>query len=104
MIKKSNMRSPNVRGDQPGETSKIINDVHYHKGDKVKLILGKRRSDAIDLLMNNKIVTIEIIYTDYEDNIHIAVTLDDDPGQEMKRELGLYSYYAPDEVEKFYKM
>jgi hypothetical protein len=93
------MRSPNVINDAPGDTSKIVDGIEYRKGDKVKLKLGKRLSDAMDMMMDNKIATIEIIYTDYEDKTHIAVTIDEDPGQEMKRELGLYLYFSPDEME-----
>jgi hypothetical protein len=93
------MRSPNVINDAPGDKSKIVGGIEYRKGDKVKLKLGKRLSDAMDMMMDNKMATIEIIYTDYEDKTHIAVTIDEDPGQEMKRELGLYLYFSPDEME-----
>jgi hypothetical protein len=93
------MRSPNVINDAPGDSSKFVGGVQYRKGDKVQLKLGKRLSDAMDMMMDNKMATIEIIYTDYEYKINIAVTLDDDPGQEMKRELGLYLYFSTDEME-----
>ena len=94
------MRAAGLMNDTAGDTIKTINGIEYRKGDKVWLRLGKRRTDAIDLLMDNKIATIEIIYTDYEDQFHMAVTLDDDPAQEMRRDLGLYLYFKPDEVEK----
>lgn len=94
------MRAAGLMNDTAGDNIKIINGIEYRKGDKVWLRLGKRRTDAIDLLMDNKIATIEIIYTDYEDQFHMAVTLDDDPAQEMRRDLGLYLYFKPDEVEK----
>ena len=93
------MRSPNLMNDAPGDNSRIIDGIEYHKADKVRLMLGRRRSDTMDILMDNKIATIETIYTDYEDQVHLAVTLDDDPGQEMKRELGLYLYFIPGEVQ-----
>ncbi len=93
------MRAAGLINDTAGDTIKIINDILYRKGDKVRLRLGQRRSDAIDMLMDSKIATIEIIYTDYEDKFHLAVTLDDDPGQDMRRELGLYLFFSPDEVE-----
>lgn len=93
------MRAASAMGDAPGDTFKIINGIEYRKGDKVRLKLGQRRADAADLLMDKRIATIEIIYTDYEDNIHIAVTIDDDPGQEMRREFGLYLFFSPQEVE-----
>ena len=94
------MRAAALMNDTAGDTIKTINGIEYQKGDKVWLRLGKRRTDAIDLIMDNKIATIEIIYTDYEDQLHFAVTLDDDPAQEMRRDLGLYLYFKPDEVEK----
>jgi hypothetical protein len=84
--------------DSPGELVKMVNGILYSKGDKVRLTLGQRRSDAADMLLNDRIATIEIIYTDYEDNVHIAVTMDDDPGQEMLRDLGIYRYFSPEEM------
>ena len=86
-------------GEMPGELVKLINGVLYSKGDKVRLKLGKRRSDASDMFLDGKIATIEIIYTDYDDNVHIAVTMDDDPGQDLQRDMGIYRFFSPDEVE-----
>ena len=43
--------------------------------------------------------TIERIYRDYEDGVHLAVTVDDDPGQELMRDIGRYLYFKPAEVE-----
>jgi len=86
-------------GDTPGELVKLIDGILYSKGDKVRLKLGQRRSDAADVLLDNRIATIEIIYTDYEDNVHLAVTMDDDPGQDLLRELGIYRFFSPAEVE-----
>jgi hypothetical protein len=51
--------------DSPGELVKMVNGILYSKGDKVRLKLGQRRSDAADMLLNDRIDTIEIIYTDY---------------------------------------
>ena len=93
------MRITDLMGDAPGEVVKMIAGIMYSKGDKVRLKLGQRRSDASDILINGRIATIEIIYTDYDDNAHIAVTMDDDPGQDLQRELGIYRYFSPEEVE-----
>ncbi len=94
------MRTPGSMGDTPpGDVVKIVDGILYSKGDKVRLTLGKRRSDASDTLIDGRIATIEIIYTDYDDNIHFAVTLDDDPAQEMQRDLGMYRFFSPDEIE-----
>ena len=93
------MRSTGLREDTPGELVKMIDGILYSKGDKVKLNLGKRRSDTSDIFLNGKIATIEVIHTDYDDNIHFAVTIDDDPGQDLLRELGMYLYFSPEEIE-----
>ena len=93
------MRAPGTMGDTPGEVVKMIDGILYSKGDKVRLKLGQRRSDASDMFLNNRIATVEIIYTDYEDQVHLAVTMDDDPGQDMLRDLGIYRFFSPLEVE-----
>ena len=46
-----------------------------------------------------RVATIERIYRDYEDGVHLAVTVDDDPGQELMRDIGRYLYFTPAEVE-----
>jgi len=93
------MRAAGLMDDKPGETVKMIDGVLYSKGDKVLLRLGKKRSDISDIFLNGRIATIEVIHTDYDDNIHIAVTMDDDPGQDLLREIGLYLYFSPSEIE-----
>jgi len=93
------MRTSDAMGNAPGEVVKIVNGILYSKGDKVRLKLGQRRSDASDMLIDGRIATIEIIHTDYDDKVHIAVTMDDDPGQDMLRDLGIYRFFSPAEVE-----
>ena len=93
------MRTSDAMGNTPGEVVKIVNGILYSKGDKVRLKLGQRRSDASDMLIDGRIATIEIIHTDYDDKVHIAVTMDDDPGQDMLRDLGIYRFFSPVEVE-----
>lgn len=86
--------------DKPGDDYKVVDGTEYNKGDKLKLILNKRRSDAADVFMNGKIATIETIYTDYDDKIYFAVTIDEDPGQDLMRQMKIYRFFLPDEVEK----
>ena len=93
------MRSPDAMGNTPGDLVKMVDGILYSKGDKVRLKLGQKRSDAADMLIDGRIATIEIIHTDYDDKVHIAVTMDDDPGQDMLRDLGIYRFFSPDEVE-----
>jgi len=95
------MRAPDAMGNTPGELVKIVDGILFSKGDKVLLKLGQRRSDAADMFLNGRIATIEVIHTDYEGKVHIAVTMDDDPGQDLLRDLGIYRFFSPEEVEHF---
>lgn len=93
------MRSPDVYGDTPGEDRMEVNGVVYKKGGKVRLTPSGDSSDIQDSLLVDKIASIETIYIDYDDKVHLAVTIDEDPGQDLKQDLGLYLYFSPDEVE-----
>jgi hypothetical protein len=55
--------------------------------------------DTYDAILAGRNATIERIYVDYEDGVHLGVTIDDDPGQELMRDTGRYLYFKPEEVE-----
>jgi hypothetical protein len=93
------MRSPGAQGRPPGEDRLEIDGTVYEKGNKVRLRPREEGTDIADSILKGKIATIETIYIDYEDQPHLAVTIDDDPGQDMRHDLGLYMYYKPEEVE-----
>ena len=84
--------------DVAGEPQLVFNGVIYRRGAKVWLRPGKGRAPQ-DCVWADRRATIERIYRDYEDGVHIAVTVDDDPGQELMRDIGRYLYFAPNEVE-----
>ena len=56
--------------------------------------------DIFDLALNGKTATIESIEQDYEDQFHVAVTLDDDPGQDLgrARQPGHRFFFKPEEL------
>ncbi len=69
-------------------------------GDRVRLRpLG--RADILDLALKGKIATVEEIEQNYEGEIYLAVTLDDDPGRDfgVKRQPGHRFFFRPEEVE-----
>ena len=84
--------------DVAGEPQIVVDGVVYRRGAKVRLRPGFGRAPQ-DNVWADKQATIERIYRDYEDGFHIAVTVDDDPGQELMREIGRYLYFKPVEVE-----
>ena len=69
-------------------------------GDRVQL-RPRQGGDIFDLALQGKIAVIESIEQDYEDRIHLAVVLDDDPGKDlgMLRQPGHRFFFAPEEVQ-----
>lgn len=77
-------------------------EVTLRPGDRVRLC-PRGGADAFDLLLQGRIATIESIEQDFEDRIHIAVTVDDDPGRDLgaRRLPGHRFFFSPLEVEPF---
>ncbi|HEY1921867.1 MAG TPA: hypothetical protein VGG44_03795 [Tepidisphaeraceae bacterium] len=77
-----------------------VGDSELTIGDRVRLRpLG--RSDIFDIALDGKIATIVSIEQDYEDRIHVAVTVDDDPGNDfgLTGQPGHRFFFGIDEVE-----
>lgn len=74
--------------------------VDLHPGDRVRL-WPKKNADILDIALAGKVATIEAIEQDYEENVHLAVVVDDDPGRDLglSRHPGHRFFYALDEVE-----
>jgi hypothetical protein len=74
--------------------------VEVHVGDRVRL-WPQKAADIMDLALAGKVAVIETIERDYEDKIHLAVVLDDDPGREfgLLRQPGHRFFFSPEEVE-----
>jgi hypothetical protein len=55
----------------------------------------------MDLALAGQVAEIESIEVDYEERIHLAVVLDDDPGKDLGalRQPGHRFFFSPDEVE-----
>lgn len=73
-------------------------------GDKVRLC-PRAGGDIFDLALKGKIAVVEAIEQDYEDRVHLAVVLDDDPGKDlgMLRQPGHRFFFTPEEVEPMNK-
>jgi hypothetical protein len=88
---------PPGANDNPGEQSVTVGDATFTRGSKVLLAPGTDR-DVFDRMLDGREATLERIYIDYDDAVHLAVTVDDDPGQELMRETGRYLFFRPHEV------
>jgi hypothetical protein len=71
-----------------------------HTGDHV-LLRPRGRADILDTILSGRTATIESIEQDYEDRIHVAVVVDDDPGQDlgMLRQPGHRFFFSLDDLE-----
>lgn len=87
-------------GEKPVPESVRIAGIELRAGDRVRL-RPKPGGDIFDLALGGRIATIESILCDYEDKIHLAVVVDDDPGRDLGelRMPGHRFFYAPEEVE-----
>jgi hypothetical protein len=76
-----------------------VGDVQVGKGAQVILRPGVRRADAHDLFLAGRTATVAAVLQDVDGHDHLAVTVDEDPGADLKIAHGRYLYFAPDEVE-----
>ena len=76
-----------------------VGEVEVSRGTRVILRPGVRRADAYDLFLAGRTATVAAVLFDVDQGTHLAVTVDDDPGSDLKESHGRYLYFAPDEVE-----
>jgi len=74
--------------------------IEIRPGDHVRL-KPRVGGDVFDIALAGRAATIEAIEQDYEGRIHLAVTVDDDPGKDlgMMRRPGHRFFFSPEEVE-----
>lgn len=72
----------------------------FREGDRVKLH-PRKKADIFDIALDGKIAIVESVEHDFENNVHLAVTVEDDPGREfgIARQIGHRFFFSPDEVE-----
>ena len=86
--------------ERPALQSVVVGGVELAKGSRI-LLWPRAGGDIMDLALKGKVAFVEAIEQDYEDRIHIAVTLEDDPGRDLGegRFLGHRFFFSPDEIE-----
>ena len=84
---------------RPALESMVVEGVELRKGSRV-LLRPRPGGDIMDLALAGKVAFIEGIEQDYEDRIHLAVTLEDDPGRDLgeDRVIGHRFFFSPEEV------
>lgn len=87
-----------VMDPSAGETTAEVNGVQVSKGHKVVIRPGAD-ADLHARLLDGRTATVERIFIDYDEKVYLAVTVDDDPGQELMRETGRFLFFFAPEVE-----
>jgi hypothetical protein len=74
--------------------------LEFREGDRVRLH-PRKKADIFDIALAGKIAVVEAVERDFEDNVHLAVTIEDDPGREfgVMKQIGHRFFFGPDEVE-----
>jgi hypothetical protein len=86
--------------ERPTLQSVVVNGAELKKGSRV-LLWPRAGGDIMDLALKGKVAFVEGIEQDYENRIHLAITLEDDPGRDLGGEgiLGHRFFFSPEEVE-----
>lgn len=84
---------------RPTLQSVVVEGVELKKGSRV-VLWPRSGGDIMDIALAGKVAFIEGIEQDYEDQIYIAVTLEDDPGRDLGGDhiLGHRFFFSPEEV------
>jgi len=77
-----------------------IGGVPIEKGSRVRLHPGGR-SDIMDIALAGRLACVEAVEQDFENNIQVAVVVEDDPGRDLgeARQPGHRFFFSPEELE-----
>lgn len=85
-------------GFDPAQDRVVVEGQVLGAGSRVELRPGRRRTDAQDLFLAGRAARVEAVLHDVDGGVHLAVTVEDDPGADIRREQGRFLYFQPDEV------
>jgi hypothetical protein len=84
--------------DPPGERETTFNGITYKRGDKV-ILRPPVSADVYDKMLDGRMATIHRLFLRVDDRLHLGVTIDDDPMQEILGESGRFLFFFAEEVE-----
>ncbi|MGH2389630.1 MAG: hypothetical protein ACRDIE_15625 [Chloroflexota bacterium] len=86
--------------DRPAPEQVFAGGTAIGKGSRV-LLHPRSGGDIMDLALAGRIAVVEGIEQDFENNIHVAVIVDDDPGRDLgaARQPGHRFFFGLDELE-----
>lgn len=88
----------NDREVDPERDQVVVDGRPVGAGSRVLLKPGRRRTDAQDLFLHGRTALVEAVLHDVDGSVHLAVTVEGDPGADLWRAQGRFRYFQPDEV------
>lgn len=94
------MKPWNPAEERPKVERVWVRDVEIRPGARVRL-RPQRRADILDIALDGRSATVDTIEQDFEGQVYVAVTVDDDPGKDLGalRKPAHRFFFRPDEVE-----
>jgi hydrogenase maturation protease len=86
--------------ERPGPDSVTVGDTELRRGSRVRL-LPRSGGDVFDIALAGRTAVVESIEQDMEGDVHLVVTIEDDPGRDLgqERQPGHRFFFGVGEVE-----
>ncbi|GAA0896170.1 hypothetical protein [Pseudonocardia zijingensis] len=83
----------------PETDAVLVAGVPVARGSLVRLHPRPHGTDAHDRFLDGLLARVQAVLLDVDDARHVAVTLEDDPGAEIKQWYRRYYYFTPEEID-----
>ena len=83
----------------PDTDTVTIGGQQIGRGSRVRLRPGARRADAQDMFLVGRIAEVQAVLYDVADKPYLAVSLADQPDEDLRIAHGRFLYFSTDEVE-----
>lgn len=86
--------------ERPAPDAAVVDGVELRRGSRVRL-RPRAGADVWDVALTGRTAIVDSIECDMDDNVHLTVTIDDDPGRDLgeARQMGHRFFFSPEEVE-----
>lgn len=85
----------NPASERPESQSVEVSGGAVARGSRVR-IAPRRSADAMDLFLKGRTARVESVHRDLENRAYVAVSIEDDPGADIRKR---FYYFFPDELE-----
>jgi hypothetical protein len=86
------------RSVSPEDGAVVVDGVRVARGSRVRLAPRRSGTDAHDVFLRDRTARVQAVMLDVDDDRHVAVLLEDDPGADLHEWYGRYYYFAPAEL------